>query len=85
MMIRWWSTCRMWSARPNTRTACRNVGDSSLTPGRRKTMTTTRQLAERIAEALFTNGAGQQAERLVLTIDGPPKRYLGGWSMGPAI
>ncbi len=36
-------------------------------------------LAEQITEDLFTNGAGERAERLVLTVDGPPKRDLGGW------
>lgn len=39
-----------------------------------------RELAERIANDLFRNGSNQLAERLVLTIDGPPKRDLGGWS-----
>lgn len=39
-----------------------------------------RQLAERVAAALFVNGSGERAERLVLTIDGPPKRDLGGLS-----
>jgi len=38
-----------------------------------------RRLAHRIAERLFTNGQGVRAARLVLTIDGPPKRDLGGW------
>jgi hypothetical protein len=39
----------------------------------------TRTLVERIVRRLFTNGAGERAERLVLTVDGPPKRDLGGW------
>lgn len=38
-----------------------------------------RQLAEEIAADLFTNGNGDRAGRLVLTIDGPPRRDLGGW------
>lgn len=37
------------------------------------------QVAERIARSLFTNGQGQRAQRLVLTVDGPPLRDLGGW------
>lgn len=36
-------------------------------------------LARQIARDLFTNGMGQVAGRLVLTIDGPPKQDLGGW------
>lgn len=36
-------------------------------------------LAKRIADDLFVNGMGQEAERLVLTVDGPPTRDLGGW------
>ncbi len=36
--------------------------------------------AERIADDLFTNGEGQRADRLVLTVDGPPRLDLGGWS-----
>lgn len=44
-----------------------------------------RALARRIARRLFTNGAGQQAERLVLMVDGPPKRDLGGWCMRAAV
>ena len=39
-----------------------------------------RTLAEKIARCLFTNGAREQATRLVLTDDGPPIRDLGGWS-----
>lgn len=38
----------------------------------------TRKLAEEIAKALFTNGAGEHAERLVLEIPGA-KRNGGGW------
>lgn len=44
-----------------------------------------RQLAEEIAGSLFVNGAGQHAERLVLTVDGPPERDLGGWSLTAAV
>lgn len=36
-------------------------------------------VAERIVARLFTNGQAEEAERLVLTVDGPPKRDLGGW------
>jgi len=46
---------------------------------------TTRQrrlLAEQIVKRLFTNGAKQVAERLILSKDG---RDLGGWSFGPAV
>lgn len=39
--------------------------------------TETRELAQRIADALFTNGAGQEARRLVLELDGG--RDGGGW------
>ena len=41
-----------------------------------------RDLSRRIAAALFTNGAGDHAERLVLTIDSSGSkagRDLGGW------
>ncbi len=41
-----------------------------------------RQLASAVARDLFTNGAGERAQRLVLTIDGPPRRDLGGWAEG---
>lgn len=41
---------------------------------------TLRTIAAKIARDLFTNGSGQRAQRLVLTIDGPPVRDLGGWS-----
>jgi hypothetical protein len=43
---------------------------------------TNRQLAEKIAERLFTNGSGKRAERLKLVIDpagSQPERDLGGW------
>ena len=43
---------------------------------------TNRQLAEKIAERLFTNGVGKRAERLKLVIDpkgSEPERDLGGW------
>jgi hypothetical protein len=36
-------------------------------------------LVQQIVDDLFTNGSGQRADRLVLTIDGPPTRNLGGW------
>ena len=38
------------------------------------------ELAEQIADELFTTGDGKRADRLVLTLDGPPRRDLGGWS-----
>ena len=41
---------------------------------------TIHELAEQIADDLFTNGDGKRADRLVLTADGPPRRDLGGWS-----
>ena len=37
-----------------------------------------RDLAERIARRLFTNGSAERAQRLVLTIDSPVSRNLGG-------
>jgi hypothetical protein len=44
--------------------------------------------AERIAESvvadLFQNGSGQAAQRLVLTVDTPTPKNLGGWARGPA-
>lgn len=43
------------------------------------------RLAERIAIRLFTNGAGAVADRLVLTIDTPAKRDLGGWCFGAVV
>jgi hypothetical protein len=44
----------------------------------------TRILAEKIAQRLFTNGSAERAQRLVLTIDKPVGRDLGGWSIGAA-
>ena len=38
------------------------------------------QLAKTIARDLFTDGQGARAQRLVLTIDGPPRLDLGGLS-----
>jgi len=43
-----------------------------------------RRLAEAVAERLFTNGSGEVADRLVLTVD-KPRRDLGGWSRRPAV
>jgi hypothetical protein len=37
-----------------------------------------KQLAVQIVRALFTNGEGEVAQRLVLTVDTPRPRYLGG-------
>lgn len=37
-------------------------------------------LAARITAELFQNGFGDQADRLVLTVDGPPRRDFGGWN-----
>lgn len=42
-------------------------------------------MARRVARRLFMNGAREQADRLVLTADGPPKRDLGGWSKEAAV
>ena len=39
-----------------------------------------RPVAEAIARVLLTSGNGVKADRLVLTIDGPAARTLGGWS-----
>jgi hypothetical protein len=44
---------------------------------------TMRELAEQIADDLFTNGEGKPADRLVLTVNG--RRDLGGWSRGAVI
>ena len=44
-----------------------------------------RRLAERIVRELFTNGAEERAQRLVLTVDTPTKRDLGGWGFFPAV
>ncbi len=38
------------------------------------------KIAEQIADDLFVNGAGERAQRLVLTVDSPKKLDLGGWS-----
>ena len=46
---------------------------------------TPQEIARMIADDLFANGAGELAERLVLTVDGPPKRNLGGWSKAAVI
>lgn len=48
-------------------------------------MPDTRATAERIVEALFTSGYKERADRLVLTIDGPPKYDLGGWCRAAAV
>ena len=42
-------------------------------------------LAQRIARRLFTNGSDELAQRLVLTVDKPSKRDLGGWSEACAV
>jgi hypothetical protein len=39
-----------------------------------------RKLAQQIVDDIFVNGQGDEAQRLVLTIDSPSKRDLGGWS-----
>lgn len=39
-----------------------------------------RKLANRIARDLFTFGTGERADRLVLLIERPLCRDLGGWS-----
>lgn len=44
-----------------------------------------RKLATVIARRLFTNGARERAQRLVLIIDTPTSRNLGGWSERAAI
>lgn len=44
-----------------------------------------RDLAKRIVTALFTNGRGETADRLVLTQDLLPPRNLGGWGRLPTI
>lgn len=46
---------------------------------------TNRKLAERIVNRLFTNGSAEHAQRLVLTIDTPIKRDLGGWCEAAAV
>ena len=40
------------------------------------------KLSDRIAADLFTNGRGDEAERLVLEL--PGRRYGGGWGLKPA-
>lgn len=40
------------------------------------------RLIEQIVDDLFVNGAGDRADRLVLTVDGPPSCDLGGWCRG---
>lgn len=42
------------------------------------------QLADDIIDALFVNGSGEEAQRLVLTVDTPMRRDLGGWGRLPA-
>jgi hypothetical protein len=42
------------------------------------------ELAQAVAKRLFTNGSGEVADRLVLTVD-KPRRDLGGWSRRPAV
>jgi hypothetical protein len=44
-----------------------------------------RALAEKIAQRLFVNGCQETAQRLVLTVDTPISRDLGGWSISAAI
>lgn len=44
-----------------------------------------RALAEQIARRLFTNGSAERAQRLVLTIDKPVARNLGGWCEAAAV
>lgn len=48
-------------------------------------MSTSRELAEAIARRLFTDGTHQIAQRLVLTVDTPAKRDLGGWCEAAAV
>jgi len=38
------------------------------------------QVAQLLVQELFQNGSGEEAARLVLTIDTPVHRDLGGWS-----
>lgn len=42
-------------------------------------------LATRIADRLFTNGSQEHAQRLVLTLDAPVRRDLGGWCESAAV
>lgn len=48
----------------------------------RNRATRTQRIATAICDRLFTNGAGEKADRLVLEL--PGKRDGGGWSRGPA-
>jgi hypothetical protein len=41
-------------------------------------------IAAAIVDTLFQNGSGQQAQRLVLTVDRPTLINLGGWSRAGA-
>lgn len=41
-------------------------------------------LAKRLARDLFTNGSQERAQRLVLTVDHPKQRDLGGWGESAA-
>lgn len=43
-----------------------------------------RRLAKTITSQIFANRSGT-ADRLVLTVDGPPPRDLGGWEKKPFI
>jgi hypothetical protein len=54
--------------------------DHKITSSKRKVVRLL--LAEKIAEALFVNGQGERAERLMLVKGG---RDLGGWGYEPAI
>lgn len=47
--------------------------------------TQARAAAEEIADGLLVNGFGERAQRLVLTVDTPRRRDLGGWSRGPLV
>lgn len=49
------------------------------------TKTEARAIAERITARLFVNGFGERAQRLVMTVDGPTPRNLGGWSERAAV
>jgi hypothetical protein len=40
---------------------------------------------EQFVDGLFTNGSGQKADRLVLTVDLKPPRDLGGWCRGAVV
>lgn len=45
---------------------------------------TTQEMAERIVDTLFHDGAGRVADRLMLIVL-PSRTDYGGWSRGPAI